>query len=443
MPAIPFALSIHHFISTVGADAGFAAIIGLAILVLLMFAQARETASLRQRAADAEDQLHRLELYVDQLARRSAPAPAPAPAPAQTAGRPAVVSPPPAAAAAPAAAHAAALPARSPAAVQAVGGVATIPAAPAGTAAPALSAATRLIPAPDPISIRALHHGADAPADAEVRGATAVVSAPSPPPSTAAGGANGLNGSSRVASPLGGAGLDDDPRGPVEPQGAAELPPRMRLHRAGGRAAPMAPRRPGVDHAGHSRIGRGAIAVITLLVAALVVVALLVLTGGSGAGSQSSSSAATRTTKAGLSSAARRRRGVVTVLPSSVTVAVLNGTSTSNLAHDVMSELTTLGFKAGPPPATAPDQTHATTIVGYLPGFRTDALAVAKSLKLKSSAVAPIDANDRAVACGTATTTCAAQVVTIVGADLQSAAGTTSGAAGTTGGSTATAPTGT
>ena len=39
MPAIPFAFSVHHFITSVGADAGFAAIIGLAILVLLYFAQ--------------------------------------------------------------------------------------------------------------------------------------------------------------------------------------------------------------------------------------------------------------------------------------------------------------------------------------------------------------------------------------------------------------------
>ena len=43
MRVIPFAFSVHHFITTVGADAGFAAIIGLAILVLLYFAQARET----------------------------------------------------------------------------------------------------------------------------------------------------------------------------------------------------------------------------------------------------------------------------------------------------------------------------------------------------------------------------------------------------------------
>ncbi len=50
MGPIPFAFSVHHFINSVGSDAGFAAIIGLAILVLLYFAQARETSSLREQA---------------------------------------------------------------------------------------------------------------------------------------------------------------------------------------------------------------------------------------------------------------------------------------------------------------------------------------------------------------------------------------------------------
>ena len=49
MGPIPFAFSVHHFINSVGSDAGFAAIIGLAILVLLYFAQARETSSLREQ----------------------------------------------------------------------------------------------------------------------------------------------------------------------------------------------------------------------------------------------------------------------------------------------------------------------------------------------------------------------------------------------------------
>ena len=35
MANLPLALSVHHFVNSVGADAGFAAIIGLAILVVL------------------------------------------------------------------------------------------------------------------------------------------------------------------------------------------------------------------------------------------------------------------------------------------------------------------------------------------------------------------------------------------------------------------------
>ncbi|MGB9185915.1 MAG: hypothetical protein WCB67_17820, partial [Solirubrobacteraceae bacterium] len=58
---ISFALSVSHFVSTVGADAGFAALIGLAILVLLYFAQARETASLREQASDAAEHVQQLE----------------------------------------------------------------------------------------------------------------------------------------------------------------------------------------------------------------------------------------------------------------------------------------------------------------------------------------------------------------------------------------------
>src|SRR5437588_9790680 len=80
---VPFAFSVHHFISSVGADAGFAAIIGLAILVLLYFAQARETASLREQAYEAAQRIQQLENRIVQLGRQTAPAPAPAPAPVQ------------------------------------------------------------------------------------------------------------------------------------------------------------------------------------------------------------------------------------------------------------------------------------------------------------------------------------------------------------------------
>ncbi|MGZ6627889.1 MAG: hypothetical protein ACXVE8_20095, partial [Solirubrobacteraceae bacterium] len=104
MATIPYALSITHFVNSVGAKAGFASIIGLALLVLLFFTQSRETANLRRRADEAEQQLYQLQLYVDHLSRaRSQPAAAPAPASAQTTGAP-VAAPPAAALAARAAA---------------------------------------------------------------------------------------------------------------------------------------------------------------------------------------------------------------------------------------------------------------------------------------------------------------------------------------------------
>src|ERR1700758_5215656 len=90
MATIPFALSISHLVSSAGADVGFAAILGLAVLVLLFFSQARETATLRRRADEAEEQLRDLAAYVEQLLRR----PAGQPTPARTPGTVAPVPPP-------------------------------------------------------------------------------------------------------------------------------------------------------------------------------------------------------------------------------------------------------------------------------------------------------------------------------------------------------------
>src|SRR5438477_12973200 len=89
MAPMPLALSVHKFISSVGADAGFAAIIGLAILVLLYFAHARETANLREQAALLTQRLQQAEARVAQLSRaQSAAAPIQAGAPAQAAASP-------------------------------------------------------------------------------------------------------------------------------------------------------------------------------------------------------------------------------------------------------------------------------------------------------------------------------------------------------------------
>ena len=70
---LPFALSIHTFINNVGAYVGFASIIGLALLVLLNFAQARETSSLRSRLEEAGERIAMLENRLTQALRGARP----------------------------------------------------------------------------------------------------------------------------------------------------------------------------------------------------------------------------------------------------------------------------------------------------------------------------------------------------------------------------------
>ncbi|MBV9413487.1 MAG: hypothetical protein JO363_00765 [Solirubrobacterales bacterium] len=76
MDSLPVALSVHHFVSSVGADAGFAAFVAVAILVLLYFAHARETATLRTRADEAAARVDDLEAQVAQLTDQVAALPA-------------------------------------------------------------------------------------------------------------------------------------------------------------------------------------------------------------------------------------------------------------------------------------------------------------------------------------------------------------------------------
>jgi LytR cell envelope-related transcriptional attenuator len=419
MATIPFALSISHLVSSAGADVGFAAILGLAVMVLLFFSQARETATLRRRADEAEQQLRDLAAYVEQLSRR----PAAQPTRAASTGTVAPVPPPAAArvAARQAAFPAASRPAPAPAAAAAV---ATIPAAPAGVGAPALSSATRLIPLaePDAISIRALKngngeagHGAEpeSPDTVAAPAATATVAPVGPPPSTAAGGANGAT---RAITP--------PPSAPNHPEGPPPRAPERREGAAAGR--PVGP--PTFNDpvpASRTRVSRPALIIASAVAVIIVVVAVLVLVnrGGGGAAAQGTASSASSTNSA-QASKHTRHHAAAAVTPSAVTVAVLNGTSTNNLAADVMAKLTSAGYKPGTK-TNAPEQNVTSTIVGYTqPSYRPDALAVAKSLNLGPASVQGVSQGDRSAACPGAATGCPSQVVVTLGSDLSSAAST-------------------
>jgi LytR cell envelope-related transcriptional attenuator len=443
MGSVPFAFSVHHFINSVGADAGFASIIGLAILVLLYFAQARETAALREQAYEWAQRVSQLEGRIAQLTRQQPPAaPPPEPATGATsagatqAGRTgAPVVPAPAGIAAPGPATAAATGAIGgstrllPAAAVPSPATSGPPGAPAGVGAPALTAATKLIPSGGTaVAAAAEQNAAEQPSDLTAVGRPLAAAAPSasasapaaPAPATAAGGANGASGATSPPRPFGVAG--SSPEAPVADPLAAPSPPRIQIRPSGqtatGRRQTVPPRgQPprSQPQAGGSSPGRRIVAgLLVLLVVGAVVAGLLLLTGGSDGSSSQSTSAAAGKTAATTEHHRRSKSGGVT--PSSVTVAVLNGTATNQLAHKVAEKLGGVGYKQGQV-AGAADQTHTATVVAYFPGQKASALAVAKALNLGPASVQPVDPGTQSLAC-TPGAACAANVVVTVGSDL-------------------------
>ena len=94
-----------------------------------------------------------------------------------------------------------------------------------------------------------------------------------------------------------------------------------------------------------------------------------------------------------------------------VSLAVLNGTTTTGLARAVADVLTNLGYDE---PIVVTDdttnQSRVRTAVYYQAGHREDALGVASCLAIRSERVRPMDASERAQADG-------ADVAIFVGAD--------------------------
>lgn len=384
MSAIPAALSVHHLISTVGADVGFASLIGLALLVLLFFSQARETATLRHRADEAGLRIQELEAEMADLAEQLAAIPAEI---SVRAAGPRVGPAQPGVPVAAGAGSARALP----------------PAAPAGVGAPALAAATRLIPDPVPAlpeyqPATAAGNGNGSPRPV-VAASTATAQRPVQAPPAG-------SGRPLTAPPprIGGSGRPG--RGPGAGQGR---PPGPGQSRPGGPARPPgAPMRPPQRRSRTSMVLGGVIAAVAV---AAVVVAVILLTGGKGA-SSASKSASSATLASHRTTAAASA-----VQPSSVTVSVLNGTDMQGLALKVSDGLVRDGYKKGSV-ANASDQTHTTTVVAYMtPAERRDALAVAKSLKLNAATVQPVDPTTKATACPPSQA-CTSAVVVTVGTDL-------------------------
>ncbi len=159
-------------------------------------------------------------------------------------------------------------------------------------------------------------------------------------------------------------------------------------------------------------------AVVGVLAVGGAIAALLIITSSNNANvptqsaaSNSNAPAAKRHQKAAPAQPAFK--------PSSVTVSVLNGTSTSGLAGRVAAKLVAAGYKQGAV-TNFPNQTQGSTVVAYMnPAARKDAQEVAASLKLQPSSVQAIGSTAQAIACPSSTP-CTANVVVTVGTDLAS-----------------------
>jgi hypothetical protein len=168
-------------------------------------------------------------------------------------------------------------------------------------------------------------------------------------------------------------------------------------------------------------VGRVFVVLAALLGVAAVVAGVLVIKNINGASSKSKSAAAAAAA-ARSTSASRRTGQAAAINPATVTVAVLNGTSTNLLASKVSQKLVGKGFQKGPVGNFTAGQSQGSTLVQYVRGDKRDASAVATALQLRPAAVQPIDQATQQIACPPAQGPCKSGVVVTVGSDLASLA---------------------
>jgi hypothetical protein len=473
--AVHAAFSLSEEIKDFGAYAGFAAVLGLAVLSMLYFAQARELKRLRDWAGRAPERAAELEARVQAEASKRVVAEPIQPRPAQ-----AGVAATPAAAATPAGQAAAAAPAAAGGAAAATAaGAATAPAPTPGNGGAAPGAGPGAKPgAPAPAT-----PGAPQPATA---GASAQPATPGAPAAQPAGA-----GQPGVPAPAGTPGAPAaKPAAPAQPGGPAAKPPAPDQPGAPAAAptgapstpaakpgaptpapspatasasAPTAPRAPltvdpehdATDRADSARpyvrpaapppapaqplrastpsatlpprtpagataprrratesvVGgdsapspiRRNLAIVggVLATAVLAIVLVTGLFGGdepTEPANQITPNATTEPAGAGSGAATGGSgAGRRPITRGEVTVAVLNGTTTTGLARAAGNRIQSSGYKLGVV-TNAADQQRSATIVSYTPGHRAEALDVARIIKVGADAVQPIDQSTQVVA---------------------------------------------
>ena len=158
------------------------------------------------------------------------------------------------------------------------------------------------------------------------------------------------------------------------------------------------------------------------LVVAVVAIVAIVLSLGGGKGASSSSSEARggssttgqRTSTHGSSTTAKRSSSgsaPASTSPGALNVVVLNGTTTTGLAHHVSEELQQHGYAKSTALSGQPPGANQVTVVEYADGHRGDAQRVASALGV--SQAQPIEGTVASMAGS-------ASVVVIVGLDKAS-----------------------
>lgn len=397
--AIPPAF-VAELINDVGAYAGIAAIVGLAVLSLLYFTQAREVKRLREwvgRAPEREAELVS-RVRAEAMRQRTSGAPA-APGVPRPAGNgqqtPRPVQPPGVPAAPP------------PPAVPPPGQGATPGQPPASVPAPATAAARP--PSPEAAFAQArgtTPEGGTSPAQAG--------DAQHTQDSQALGGA-------AAAAPRGRGGTGDPSAQGVATLGRTAASSRTVSPRG---PRPRTPPPPPVAGDGDGHGVRLVGLIVGGVLAALVVGALLitqVFGGADGAEQPAAPSNSATPAQAPPGEEGPPPRG-------EVNVAVLNGTTVAGLADTIAAELEDSGFERGEVATNVADQTLSETTVQFAEGSRESALEVAEVLGLGEEAVEPLERNTR-VAAGEE-----AEVVVLVGNDgVGNPAGAESGGGGTEG----------
>jgi hypothetical protein len=369
MTAAVIAVSAGDTIVKFGAYAGFAAIVGLAVMSMLYFAQAREVKRLREWAGRAPERDAELAQRVQSEAQRRVVATPMAPA--TTAAQQAE-----AARTAAAAALYAKVPAPPPPPAPLVGppGQLARPVVPGAVpgSLPAQAAAPATTPAPGATT--------PAPAPGSVPGAVtpAAAAAAAAPASAFANGAGGQDThESAAAKPDPLEGFDDD------------------------------------DDEGGFSPGRTSVIVGSAVAAVLVAVVLMVALNQGGGSPSKPNELGVVTQPAVASPASPAAGGTSTGATTAVDrrgtrVAVLNGTTQTGLARAVADQVEKARFTIAAT-ATNADQAVPTTTVSYRDGNQRAAQVVAQVLGIDRASVQPVDAN--------ASVAADADVVVIVGAD--------------------------